>query len=148
MADLGPQTDDSTQSFVVRTWQETPGHLRGTVRHVESRDQRGFTRLSQAQDFIKQKSARRDQVVASAIKSAAKPTRWAGLHQRRFLLAASAVSIIIAAGLTVIAGANLPLTSTLGTAVGQGLSGEVIAALLIGLVLGSLGSALWLRRSK
>jgi hypothetical protein len=148
MADLGPQTDDPTQSFVVRTWEETPGHLRGTVRHVESKDQRGFTRLSQAQDFIEQKSAQRDEDVPSSIKPAAKPNRLARLHQRRFVLAASAISILIVASLTVIASANLPLTSISGAAVGSGLSGEVIVALFVGLILGSLGSALWLRRNK
>jgi hypothetical protein len=148
MADPGPQVDDSTQSFVVRTWQEPPGSLRGTVQHVQSQTQHGFTRLSQAQEFIEQKSAQTEPGLASPVKSAAQPARLAGLHRRRFLLAASAVSIVIVAGLTVIASANLPLTSILGSAVGPGLSVEVIVALCIGLVLGSLGSAIWLRRGK
>lgn len=149
MADPGPQVDDSTQSFVVRTWQEPPGSLRGTVQHVQSQTQHGFTRLSQAQEFIEQKSARTESGLASIAKPAATPARWAGLlHQRRFLRALSAVSIVLAAGLTVIASANLPLASLVGSASGPGLSGEVILALCIGLGLGSLGSALWLRRGK
>lgn len=148
MADPGPQVDDSTQSFVVRTWQEPPGSLRGTVKHVQSQTQHGFTRLSQAQEFIEQKSARTEPGLASIAKPAATPARWAGLHRRRFLMALSAVSIVLVAGLTVIASANLPLASIVGSAIGPGLSGEVILALCIGLGLGSLGSALWLRRGK
>jgi hypothetical protein len=148
MADLGPQIDDSTQSFVVRTWQESPGNLRGTVRHVQSQTQHGFTRLSQAQDFIEQKVARSDQLPASTAKPVTASLKWTGVHRRRLILAGSVVVIVLAAGLTVIASGNQSNDKILGSAIGQALPLEVIAALLIGLVLGSVGSALWLRRNK
>jgi hypothetical protein len=151
MADIGPQLDDSTQSFVVRTWQESPGNLRGTIRHVQSQARHSFTQLSQTQEFIEQNWARSSNVAIAAAKSAtARPIKFTGLHRhrRRVLMAASALVIVLAATLTVIASINLPMAAILGGAVGPSLSIEVILALFIGLALGSLGSAIWLRRNK
>lgn len=151
MADTGPQSDDSTQSFVVRTWQEPCGNLRGTVRHVQSQTRRGFTRLSQAQKFIEQSLARPGSAPAPSTRPVTpRSLKWAGLPRRRFLMAASALAIVAAAGMVVIASVNvnLPAAVNLGSAVGPGLTIEVILALFIGLVLGCLGSAVWLRRNR
>ena len=151
MADVSPQSDDNTQSFVVRAWHETPGHVRGTVRHVQSKDHRGFTRLNQAQEFMEQRlagTASAPSPVARSARSAPQPPKVSIFHQRKFLMATSALVILVAAGLTVIASSSLPGGMFLGSAVGSSSGLEVILALVVGLVLGSLGSALWLRRSK
>ncbi len=50
--DSAKQTKESAQSFVLRIWQEKPGHWRGTIQHVQSQTRRGFERLEQAQQFI------------------------------------------------------------------------------------------------
>jgi hypothetical protein len=43
---------ETSESFVVRMWQEDPGEWRGTVRHVQSQVQLGFTHVEQASRFI------------------------------------------------------------------------------------------------
>jgi hypothetical protein len=45
---------ETSQSFMVRTWQEDPGQWRGTVRHVQSQVQLGFTQVEQVSRFIRQ----------------------------------------------------------------------------------------------
>lgn len=45
---------DTSQSFVVRMWQETPGEWRGTIRHVQTQSHLGFTQIEQAARFIGQ----------------------------------------------------------------------------------------------
>ena len=147
MAETGFQSDDTTQSFVVRTWQEPPGKLRGTVRHVQSQAQYNFTRVSQVQDFIEQHLARLGSAPLPANRPvAARSWQWIGMPRRRFVLAASALLVVVAAGTVVIASLDRPAMPLLGSAVGQATSFEVILALFVGLVLGSLGTALWLRR--
>jgi hypothetical protein len=51
------QPKESPQSFVVRVWQEKPGQLRGTIRHVQTESQRGFERFDQVQQFIQRFAA-------------------------------------------------------------------------------------------
>ncbi len=145
MANLGPQTDDSTQSFVVRTWQEEPGHLRGTVRHVQSQDQRGFTRLNQAQEFMEQKlaTAKNSQATQRQTAPATRSFNWS---RRRMILAFSTILIVVMASVTVIVASELPNQSLYAGAVGQG--GGIVLALLVGLGLGGLISFWWLRRRK
>jgi hypothetical protein len=46
--------EDTSQAFVLRMWQEDPGEWRGTVRHVQSQVQLGFTHVEQASRFIRQ----------------------------------------------------------------------------------------------
>lgn len=46
------QPEKSAQSFIMRVWQEKPGHLRGTIQHVQSDSRRGFEQLAQAQQFV------------------------------------------------------------------------------------------------
>jgi hypothetical protein len=43
---------ETSESFVIRMWQEAPGEWRGTVRHVQSQVQLGFTQIEQASRFI------------------------------------------------------------------------------------------------
>jgi hypothetical protein len=45
---------ETSQSFVVRMWQEDPGKWRGSIRHVQSEAHMGFTRVEQALRFIGQ----------------------------------------------------------------------------------------------
>ena len=153
MAETGPQTDDTIQSFVVRTWQEPRGNLRGTVRHVQSQAQHGFTRLSQAQEFIEQNLAQTGNAPTPVTRSATtRLLRWSGLPRRRLFMVASAVVIVIAAGVVVISSLDRPSAPLLGSAIGQApsqaTSFEVVLALIIGLALGSLATALWLRRNQ
>ena len=153
MADTGLQPDDSPQSFVVRTWQESPGNLRGTVRHVQSQAQRGFTRLNQVPKFIEQNLAHSTGTSSAAQPVAARPMaahtlRWAGLPRRKWIMAISALTIVVAAGLVVSAGVDGPALPVFGSAVGSALPVEVFLALIVGIVLGSLGTALWLRRTR
>ncbi len=153
MADTGLQPDDSPQSFVVRTWQESPGNLRGTVRHVQSQAQRGFTRLNQVPKFIEQNLAHSTGASSAAQPAAARPMaahalRWAGLPRRKLIMAVSALTIVVAAGLVVNASLDRPAPPVFGSAVGQALPVEVFLALMIGVVLGSLGTALWSRRTR
>ena len=147
MADTGTQSDNTTQSFVVRTWRESPGDWRGTVRHVQSQAQHGFTRFSQLQEFIEQNLTQSGYVPAPANRGVPRLSR-VGLPRRRFLMVASAVVIVLVAGVVVIASVNLPARALFGSAVGQASPGEVLVALLVGLVLGSVGTAIWLRRYK
>jgi len=148
MADTDLQLDDSPQSFVVRTWQESPGNLRGTIRHVQSQAQRGFTRLNQASKFIEQNSAHLTGKSSAARPLAAHTLRWAGVSRRKWVMAASALMIVAAAGLVVSASIDRPALPVFGSAVGPALTVEVFLALIVGMVLGSLGTALWLRRTR
>lgn len=153
MADTDLQPDDSPQSFVVRTWQESPGNLRGTIRHVQSQAQRGFTRLNQASKFIEQNSAHLTGKSSAARPLAARPLaahtlRWAGLSRRKWMMAVSALTIVVAASLVVSASIDRPALPVFGSAVGPALTVEVFLALIVGMVLGSLGTALWLRRTR
>ncbi len=158
MADTGLQSDNSPQSFVVRTWQESPGNLRGTVRHVQSQAQRGFTRLNQVPKFIEQNLAHSTGASSAAQPAATRPLaarpavahtlRWAGLPRRKLIMAVSALTIMVVAGLVVSASVDRPAMPVFGSAVGQALPVEVFLALMIGVVLGSLGTALWLRRTR
>jgi hypothetical protein len=141
MADSGLPVDDSTQSFVVLTWRAASGQVRGTIRHVQSKDQHGFTRLSQAQEFIEQ----RLKSTAAPHTAAKQPARSIG-WSRKFVLAAAMVLISVMAGATVLVGSQLPIQMLVGAAVGDG--GKIILALLIGIALGSLGSYVWLRGSQ
>ena len=153
MADTGLQPDDSPQSFVVRTWQDPPGNLRGTIRHVQSRAQRGFTRLNQVPKFIEQNSAHLTGAPSAAQPAAARPVaahalRWAGVPRRKWVMAVSALTIVMAAGLVVGAGVDGLALPVFGSAVGSALPVEVFLALIVGIVLGSLGTVLWLRRTR
>jgi hypothetical protein len=138
MTEPGLHIDDSTQSFVVLTRPAVPGQVHGTIRHVQSKDQHRFTRLSQAQDFIEQ----RLQSPIAMHQTAEQPVRSIG-WSRKSVLAAASVLIIITAGVTVLASSQLPIQMLLGATVGDG--GAIILAFLIGLGLGSLGSYVWLR---
>jgi len=147
MAGASPTRNESTQSFVVRIWQEAPGDLHGTIRHVQSQAQFGFTRLSQAQSFIEQ------QLIPSA-PPAQTPTprvfQFPILNQRRFRLAMAAVAMVAFAAIVVLINLstpNLPGSALVASASGQGGPAEIITAFLIGLGLGGLGIYFWSRQA-
>jgi hypothetical protein len=150
MADTGLQSDDSPQSYVVRLWQEPQGEVRGTVRHVQSQSQRGFTRFSQAQQFMEQNLPQQLPQPAPAPVVAKAPARPKVQWSRRRTLALVSGLIVAAAALTIVLAASLrePEPPLFGSAVATGpsQSGEILAALVIGLVIGATGSALWFRR--
>jgi ferric-dicitrate binding protein FerR (iron transport regulator) len=150
MADTDIQPDDAPQSFVVRIWQESGGSVRGMVRHVQSQSQRGFTRFSQAQQFIEQYVTRLGTAPLPAEPVESRLLRWPRMSRRRTLQTVSALMVAAAVIMIVIAAnqqtTDLPL---FGSAVGQGQSGEVLVALFVGLVVGALvgglGCTVWLR---
>jgi len=82
-------------------WQEDPGEWRGTVAHVQSRAQVGFTRLEQASQFIRQHTTQLEKRKAAI--AAPRPLFHfnLGLSQRttRILALALALVVLSVAGL-------------------------------------------------
>ena len=92
--DSNSSASETSESFVVRMWQEDPGEWRGTVRHVQSQTQLGFTRVEQATRFIQQHSTGVETV--AQMKSAAKaPAFNLSLSHRTTRMVAFALAIIL-----------------------------------------------------
>ena len=108
--DSNISASETSESFVVRMWQEDPGEWRGTVRHVQSQAQLGFTRVEQAAHFIQAHSTGVEPR-AAALK-AAKPAAvrfdfGASRRTTRMLAFALAIIILSILGLAAVAQGNV-----------------------------------------
>jgi hypothetical protein len=97
-ANSNTSASESSQSFVVRMWQEDPGEWRGTVRHVQSNTQLGFTRLEQVRAFIQRYTSGSSTHQAEK-QSAVRPTFHLdlGMSRRTTRMIAFAFALIIMA---------------------------------------------------
>jgi len=142
--------DETTQSFVVRLWQEAPGRWRGSVRHVQSQAQRGISRVGQVSAFMT------EQCRASVATAAAyRPARRAAVGRpalgwlggRRFRLAGMAAALL-AVSLTVVLLAREPGAGVLaGAAVAPAISTGLLI-FLTGALVGGTAVACWVRLSR
>lgn len=95
---------ETSQSFVVRMWEEDPGEWRGTVRHVQSDTQMGFTRIDQVRAFIQRfttGTATRKAEKQSVPHPAIRLNPGISPRTARMLAVAFAIIIIAAIGLVV-----------------------------------------------
>ena len=108
--DSNSSASETSESFVVRMWQEDPGEWRGMVRHVQSEAQVGFTRVEQAARFIEAHSSGAGSPAAVRKTAAGPAVRWHFAPSRRttrmmgFALAVIILSII---GLVAVAQGNV-----------------------------------------
>ena len=113
--DSNSSASETSESFVVRMWQEDPGEWRGTVRHVQSQAQLGFTRVEQATRFIQEHSTGVE--TRAAAKSTAKA---AAVHldlrmsRRTTRMLAFALAIIILSIVGLVAAAQGNVSQLLG----------------------------------
>lgn len=94
---------ETSQSFVVRMWQEDPGEWRGTVRHVQSDTQFGFTRVDQVRAFIQRYTTGEPRQIANPAPGSAARFNFApSRRMTRMLAFAFALIILAIAGLFVV----------------------------------------------
>ncbi len=132
------------QSFLVRVWQENPQHWRGTIRHVQSQTQRGFTKLDQVVSFIGQRipaaTARAAMDQSPPITGVTLDGIWSRRPVQRLAWAAIGLAAVVLIALVVVSpNSNAPLT---GAAVGGEIASEIVA-FAAGLVLGAIAVYLW-----
>lgn len=141
--------DNGTHSFVIRIWEEMPGQWRGTIRHVQSQAQQGFTMMSQALQFVEQRvSAISPEAERKQPKRAAPPTFRFDWLPRRLLQPAWAAVGVLAVLVVVLALMNPNMSVPLsGAAAGTGIAPEIVLAFLAGVMLGALSAGLWFHRS-
>lgn len=139
MNDPMPTSEDSTQSFVLRIWEEEPGERRGSIRHVQSRSQRGFTRLSQAMEFVELHlgSLSRKRPIGRAAQTF---PRLGRVLRQRIPLVGVAAAALLCLGVIVFQ-PPWPAAGLMGTAAAWGADGDWVL-FLAGVVLG--GGAMWL----
>ena len=146
------QLDQPTHSFVIRVWQEEPGHWRGTVRHVQSEAQRGFEKLEQVFQFIQQQTG----MSGSNHKKAIQPNNYkmptlleaSRFNKPEFKIALGlAVLVVLIASTALLGGTSgsAPLTAT---ATGDGEAFNTLAAFAVGFLAGGLVLGWVFRSSK
>lgn len=146
------QLDQPTNSFVIRVWQEKPGHWRGTVRHVQSEAQRGFEKLEHVFQFVQEQtgmsgSNHKKNIQPNSIKM---PTlfeaSWFDKPGFKIVLGL-AVLIVLIASTALLGGisGSVPLTAT---ATGDGGAFNMLAAFVAGFLLGGLVLGWVFRSSK
>lgn len=130
------------QSFVIRLWQASPQQWRGTIRHVQSGAQRGFTRLEQAVAFIEQRA----EMKTAKARRMPFTFDWGGLSRRQMRLAwvtGGALALVL---LVVVLLANPQVNTPLsGAAIGAGSDWMIPLAFLVGGVVGGFAVGLWSR---
>ena len=149
MNDMMGTSDDKTQSFVLRVWEEDPGQRRGTIRHVQSRAQRGFTRLSQAMEFVEHNL----ESLSSSSARDRQPLSIDFLFSRlwppktRYHMAAVAAGVLALSAVCLFLLSPSGNTTLVGTAAdGGNLSDWMI--FLAGFLLGITVTSLWLHSNK
>ncbi|MGE5619801.1 MAG: hypothetical protein ACM3US_11150 [Sphingomonadaceae bacterium] len=132
-------SEDSTQSFVLRIWEEEPGERRGSIRHVQSRSQRGFTRLSQAMEFVEMHlgSLSPERPIGRAAQAF---PRMGWVLRQRLQLVGVAAALLLCLGVIVYQPPG-PTAGLMGTAAAWGADGDWML-FLAGVVVG--GGAMWL----
>ena len=109
-SDSNSSATETSESFVVRMWQEDPGEWRGTVRHVQSQTQLGFTRVDQAARFIQEHSTGVDShgtVKQAATTPAVKLNFGVSRRATRMLAFALAIILLSIVGLFAVAQGNV-----------------------------------------
>ncbi|MGB8646485.1 MAG: hypothetical protein WCF84_14700 [Anaerolineae bacterium] len=144
MTDSIHSHEDTTQSFLIRLWQERPNEWRGTIRHVQSEAQRGFSQLDQALLFVREHTAGRPATPVQEQAATPRPwTEWLG--RRRVPMAWAAMGFVTLISIWLIATNAVPGMPLSGTAGNGGPGGEMFLAFVAGIVLGGVGAGLWFR---
>lgn len=136
--------DETTHSFVLRLWQETPGQWRGAIRHVQSDTRLAFLNLDQAVRWIERYLAADQTNVTPGARSfpAWLSAKWAS--RPRFV----ASGLVLAGSLALLALVVwlAPTTSAplAGAAIGAE-SSTWLTPFLLGLVIGVGIVLLWWR---
>lgn len=108
---------DTSQSFVVRMWQENPGEWRGTIRHVQTQSHLGFTQIEQAARFIGQYT--REVGKRLPVQTIASRPSWhlnfrLSRRTTRLVALAAALVLITAVGMLAISQGSVPQMLGLG----------------------------------
>ncbi|CAN5374969.1 hypothetical protein BH10CHL1_BH10CHL1_51310 [soil metagenome] len=139
-------SDETTHSFVIRLWQETPGQWRGAVRHVQSESRLAFTRLDQAMRWIERSIEIEPPTVESTRPRRAAPgwrAWWANLPRFEHAPAWAMVGVLAMLILMIVlTKQNMP-GSLAGTAAASGGGLGALPPFLIGLVIGGVAVAMW-----
>ncbi len=91
-------------------WQEDPGEWRGTVRHVQSQAQQGFTRIEQVSRFIQQHTIGADKRQAAqnpAPRAAFHFNLGFSRHTTRMMALALALIVLAVVGLLAVGQGNV-----------------------------------------
>lgn len=136
--------DETTHSFVLRLWQETPGQWRGTIRHVQSDSRLAFLKLDQAMRWVERYlTADQASVAPDALSFPAwLSAKWAA--RPRFVASGLALAGGLALLALVVWLAPTPSAPLAGAAIGAD-SSPWLTPFLLGLVLGSGLVLLWWR---
>ena len=108
--DSNNSASETSESFVVRMWQEDPGEWRGMVRHVQSEAQVGFTHIEQVARFIEAHSSGAGSPAVAKKTAAVPAVRWHFAPSRRttrIIGFAFAVIILSIIGLVAVAQGNV-----------------------------------------
>jgi len=135
-------SEDKPQSFVIRLWQAGPREWRGTIRHVQSGVQRGFTQIEQTGSFIEQ------QIKVSTLPRAPAPFDWSGLTRRQVRLAGAMIGVIVFAFVALVVANVNPTMPLSGAAYGPAITLEELTAFLIGAGVGGLAVGVWFQGTR
>ncbi|MCX6046249.1 MAG: hypothetical protein NT075_14145 [Chloroflexi bacterium] len=140
--------DETTHSFVIRLWQETPGQWRGAVRHVQGESRLAFTRLDQAMRWI-ERTIEIEQPSTEATRTRQEATGWrtwwANLSRGGQTPTWAAAGVLAMLMLVIILTTQEMPGSLAGTAIGTGVGYGGLLPFLACLVLGGLAVVLWVR---
>lgn len=141
-----------TNSFVIRVWQEKPGHWRGTVRHVQSEAQRGFEKLEQVFQFIQQQtgmsgSNHKKPIQPNGFKMPT-PFEASRFNKPGFKIVLGFAVLIVLIASTALLGGISGATPLTATATGGGEEFNTLAAFVVGFLAGGLVLGWVFRSSK
>lgn len=139
--------DETTQSYVIRLWQEVPGQWRGTIRHVQSESRMAFTQLDQAVRWIERAmETKRSTVAQPRVQAAVTGLRaWAARILRHQGTPVWAMAGMVAVLLIFVVFVSPEASALAGTSVGVVGGFGALLPFLSGLVIGGLAVALWVR---
>ncbi len=89
------ENEDTTQSFVLRVWQDQPVEWRGSIRHVQSDAHKGFTSLEQAMRFVERQTRQFGRIPMGETAPAENKFNWSlASRNRRMLLLAGGIALM------------------------------------------------------
>jgi len=148
MSKMPQPTESSTQSFIIRLWQESSGHWRGIIRHVQSNTQRGVTQLDQTVGFIQDQLnvAERAQAPGQPEHTAEQRSvfQWNWIPSRQMRLAMVSIGILVIAGVVVLFTDPGTMKNLAGAAIDSKFI-EGAITFLAGVLGGAGGLAIWSR---
>ncbi len=136
------------QSFVIRMWREGLGQWRGRISHVQSQENRAFTRLEESHRFMAAHLPEVEPASGNREAQVRDVSPFPRLRRSRpFRLAAAMAGVcIVAFAAILVYPVDAPDGGMVGAAAGSGLG--TVLAFLMGAVLGGAVVAVWLRTAQ